>query len=128
MRKSVQGMLGTVCLIIPVFASLHVEAQQQCTDRLLAPDVKFNFSDTRSRSYFRDIMCSLDFNDFRTKYGADTGAKYMDQYSGTGNFSKDSYESTRHEQCEDRTSEENKSALAYSSSSVIPRTVRILAD
>ena len=48
MRKSVQGMLGTVCLIIPVFASLHVEAQQQCTDRLLAPDVKFNFSDTKA--------------------------------------------------------------------------------
>jgi hypothetical protein len=74
--------LGSILAILTISASVA----QECSPRLLDANVTINTSDKRSRTYLRDVMCSLDVDEFKKKYGADTGMEYMKIVSGKGNF------------------------------------------
>jgi hypothetical protein len=104
--------------------SIGASAQVQCTDKLLTPDMKINLTASQSRTYLRYAMCRSTFEEFRDTYGAQTGASYLDMYKGKGDFSADRYSSLKAEQCANLSKDEVNSALAFSSSSVVPKEAR----
>jgi hypothetical protein len=124
MRSFSIRSLSALAMVASAMVSLHAHAQQQCSELLLQPDVKIDFSDIRSRSYFREVMCSLNKEEYVRKYGVQTGGNYLQTYSGMANANIDRYDTIRREQCSDRTSDDNKSALAYSSVAVVPQAAR----
>src|SRR5262245_36547192 len=110
MRSFSIGSLSALALVASAMVSLHSHSQQQCSELLLQPDVKIDFSDIRSRSYFREVMCSLNKEEYVRKYGVQTGGSYLQAYSGMANANIDRYDTIRREQCSDRTSDDNRSA------------------
>jgi hypothetical protein len=107
-----------------VLWSVGASAEVQCTDKLLGPDLKINLTASQSRTYLRYAMCRSTFEEFRDTYGAQTGASYLDIYKGKGDFSEDRYKSVKGKQCANLSKDEVNSALAFSSSSVVPKEAR----
>jgi hypothetical protein len=85
MRSFSIRSLSALALVASAMVSLHANAQQQCSEPLLQPDVKIDFSDIRSRSHFREVICSLNKEEYVKKYGVQTGGNYLQQYSGMAN-------------------------------------------
>jgi len=114
--------VAILAAIIGFIYSGNTEAQV-CTDKLLVPNVTINLTDNRSRSFLHAAMCAMTYDEFKQTYGADTGADYLG-ITGKGNFTSEKYTLKKDAECSDTTAEENRSALAYSSSSVVPPEAR----
>ncbi len=104
---------------------LAVKAQEICSEKLLSPNIKTDMTDVRTRTYFRDAMCFLDYQKFVDTYGADTGGSYF-SISGFGKFNNQKYREAQKKECRDITKEEAASSLSQSSVAVIPIEARAL--
>src|SRR5262245_20319837 len=58
------------------------QAQEQCTKDLLTPNIRVSFANSASRAFLRDVMCSLDYQEFIDKFGWESSAKYYDIAGG----------------------------------------------
>jgi hypothetical protein len=100
------------------FSVAEVHAQENCSEKLLTPDITVKISDQRARAYFHSAMCSSDFETFKSSIGVNTGASYFGE-SGYGNFNQDNYNDRKRSTCADRNQDQAASALSYTSESVI---------
>lgn len=121
----VSPLIKAALLTLFMISSSAVEAQEICSDKLLSPNIKTDMSDVRTRAYFRDAMCFLDYQKFVDTYGADTGGSYF-VISGFGKFNNEKYREAKKMECRDITKEEAASSLSYSSEAIIPTEARAL--
>jgi hypothetical protein len=102
---------------------VNISQAQDCSEKLLAPNIRISVNDTRSQSFVFDTMCKLDYEKFNKKWGASASGYYF-AIGGSGAYNEDTYKEAQHSLCTASQRSNADSALAYHSSEVIPQEAR----
>jgi hypothetical protein len=117
MRSLIVLFLGVVSL-----ASI-AEADDNCSEKLLSPNITVHVSDQRSQSFVFDTMCKLDYDAFNKQWGASASGYYFG-IGGSGAYNENTYKQAQHDLCTSNQRSNADSALAYDSSEIIPQEAR----